>query len=320
MSDPPKKRPGFFKKLRARLNRGDSWLTYDVAALMPGKRAFDEAALDEFEEQLLLADVGFETSEAITAKLRVRGKQGKIKTVDDFEHTLADTLYDILAPVEQPLEITLAKPFVLLVVGVNGTGKTTTIGKLAQRFKDQDLTVMLAAGDTFRAAAVEQLQRWGERVDVPVIAQKTGADPAAVVHDAVHAARARGADLLIVDTAGRLHTQANLMEELKKIRRVLNRLDQDAPHEVLLVLDAGTGQNVLRQIEQFNSAVDVTGLAITKLDGTARAGILFAAAKQYGLPVRFIGIGEAVDDLAPFEARAFVEALLDKSKEEIADQ
>jgi fused signal recognition particle receptor len=315
MSDPPKKRPGFFKKLRQRLNRGDSWLTYDVAALMPGKRAFDETALDEFEEQLLLADVGFETSEAITAKLRVRGKQGKIKTVGDFEHTLADTLYDILATVEQPLEIMPAKPFVLLVTGVNGTGKTTTIGKLAQRFKDQGLSVMLAAGDTFRAAAVEQLQRWGERVAAPVIAQKTGADPAAVVHDAVHAARARGADLLIVDTAGRLHTQANLMEELKKIRRVLNRLDQDAPHEVLLVLDAGTGQNVLRQIEQFNSAVAVTGLAITKLDGTAKAGILFAAANQYGLPVRFIGVGEAVDDLAPFEARAFIEALLEKSNE-----
>ncbi|MFB1011318.1 MAG: signal recognition particle-docking protein FtsY, partial [Thiopseudomonas sp.] len=222
---------------------------------------------------------------------------------------LQDELQELLQPVEQPLQLTGASPQVILVVGVNGAGKTTTIGKLAARLQKDGKKVMLAAGDTFRAAAVEQLQVWGERNHIPVIAQHTGADSASVIYDAVEAARARGMDVLIADTAGRLHNKDNLMEELKKVQRVMSRLDASAPHEVLLVLDAGTGQNAINQARQFNEAVTVTGLVLTKLDGTAKGGVIFALARQFGIPVRYIGVGEGIDDLRPFVARDFVRAL-----------
>ncbi|HET7395045.1 MAG TPA: signal recognition particle-docking protein FtsY [Gammaproteobacteria bacterium] len=292
-----------FGRLRNGLRRAALHLT-------PGSRV-DETVLEELETQLLMADVGIDACRDLLARLRTRIKSGGLADTDALRKALRDDIHGLLEPVARPLELTgAAHPFVILVVGVNGAGKTTTIGKLAQRLHAENRTVILAAGDTFRAAAIEQLQTWGTRHGVAVIAQGNGADPAAVAHDAHIAARSRGCDVLIVDTAGRLHTQGGLMEELKKIRRVLSRLDDTAPQECLLVIDAGTGQNALKQIEQFNAAVNVTGLVITKLDGTAKGGIVIAAAKRFGIPIRFIGVGEQADDLQPFDADAFAAALV----------
>jgi fused signal recognition particle receptor len=296
-SDP---KPGLFARLKARLNRGTGWL-----AAFSGP--VDEAALDELETRLIQGDVGVETAAKIIENLRKR----RLPEAAALRAALLEELVVLLKPVAQPLSIpTGVKPFVILALGVNGVGKTTTLGKLAQRFKSERRSVVLAAGDTFRAAAVEQLQQWGEKQDVPVISQGSGADPAAVAHDAYAAARSRSADVLMVDTAGRLHTQAGLMDELKKVDRVLGKFGPGIPHEKLLVLDAGLGQNALRQIEEFHAAVGVTGLVITKLDGTAKGGIVVAAAARFGIPVRFIGVGEAAEDLTPFDARAFAEALV----------
>mgnify|MGYP001381337418 CR=1 FL=1 len=291
-------KPGLFQRLRAKLNQGDSWLTYDLANLIPGGR-IDDTVLDELEMRLITADVGVETTERILGGLR---KQVQRKELGNLEA--------LLAALRTALLDRVIKPFVILVVGVNGAGKTTTIGKLARRMKDHGLKVMLAAGDTFRAAAVEQLQVWGERNAVPVIAQAAGADPAAVAFDALQAAKARGLDVLLADTAGRLHTQSNLMEELKKVKRVMGRVDPAAPHEVLLVLDASQGQNALQQARLFHEALGVTGIVLTKLDGTAKGGIILAIASELGLPIRFIGTGESAEDFDEFDAESFVDALL----------
>lgn len=302
--------PGFLTRLRAKLNRGDSWLTYDLANLLPGGQ-IDDAVLDELETRLIAADVGIETTEKILGSLRKRVQRKELNDLEALLGALRTAMLEILTPVAQPLQVdTSSKPYVVLVVGVNGSGKTTTIGKLAHRFVAEGRKVMLAAGDTFRAAAIEQLQVWGERNNVPVIAQAAGADPAAVTFDALQSAQARGIDVLIADTAGRLHTQSNLMEELKKVRRVLTKLDPGAPHEVLLVLDASQGQNALAQAQQFHLAVGVTGLVMTKLDGTAKGGIVLAIADALRLPIRFIGIGETAADFDVFDAGAFVDAVL----------
>lgn len=292
-----------FSRLRNGLRRAALHFT-------PGARV-DENALEELETQLLMADVGVEACRDLLARLRARIKAGRVSDTAALREGLRDDIRELLEPVAKPLLLTGdTKPFVILMVGVNGAGKTTTIGKLAQKLRAGNHNVMLAAGDTFRAAAIEQLQTWGARHGVPVITQGSGADPAAVAHDAHIAARSRGCDVLIVDTAGRLHTQSGLMEELRKIRRVLARLDENAPQECLLVIDAGTGQNALKQIEQFNAAINVTGLVITKLDGTAKGGIVIAAARRFGIPIRFLGVGEKTEDLQPFDAGAFASALV----------
>jgi fused signal recognition particle receptor len=310
--------PGFVARLRAKLNRGNSWLTYDLANLLPGGK-IDEHVLDELETRLIAADVGIETTEKILGSLRSRVARKELADLDALLVALRGALLDIVRPVAQPLVIdTAQRPYVILVVGVNGSGKTTTIGKLAHLYKDEGRKVLLAAGDTFRAAAIEQLQVWGERNGVQVIAQGAGADPAAVAFDALQSARARGADVLVTDTAGRLHTQGNLMEELKKVKRVLGRVDARAPHEVLLVLDAGQGQNALTQAQQFNQAVGVTGVVVTKLDGTAKGGIVLAIADRMKLPIRFIGIGESADDFDVFDAEQFVDAVLRPTQTEAA--
>ena len=306
----PESKDGFIKRLRSRINRGNSWLTYDLANLAPGGR-IDESVLEELESLLVMADVGVETTERIISDLQKQLARKELKDIEALQNGLRKALRDILDPVEQPLVIDkLDGPFVILMVGVNGAGKTTTIGKLARRFKDKGLSVMLAAGDTFRAAAVEQLQAWGDRNDVPVIAQQSGADPAAVIFDAMDAAIARDIDVLLADTAGRLQSQTGLMDELAKIRRVIERRDATAPHEIMLVLDASQGQNALVQAEKFHEALGLTGITITKLDGSAKGGILLAIANQLQVPVRFIGIGESAEDMQPFSAEQFVEALL----------
>jgi fused signal recognition particle receptor len=297
---------GFLARLRARVNRGASW----VADLLPGGR-IDDALLEELETRLLAADVGVEATESILEDLRQKVARSELGDAKALVEALGASLRAVLEPVEQPLAIDAArKPFVILVVGVNGSGKTTTIGKLARRLKDEGRSVMLAAGDTFRAAAVEQLAAWAERNRVPIVSQAAGADPAAVVFDAMQSARARGTDVLIADTAGRLHTQSHLMEELAKIARVVRKIDAGAPHEVLLVLDAGLGQNALRQAEQFRNAIGVTGIAVTKLDGTAKGGIVVAIARRFGIPIRFVGVGEQAGDFGIFDSRAYVEGLL----------
>jgi len=309
---------GFVRRLRSRLNRGNSWLTYDLANLLPAGR-IDDATLDELETRLVSADVGLETSTAILDGLRGKVARRELGDIDALLAALRASMLDILRPVGRALSIDRTKrPFVILVVGVNGSGKTTTIGKLARRLRDDGLKVMLAAGDTFRAAAIEQLEIWGDRNNVPVIAQAAGADPAAVIFDAMQAAQARGTDVLIADTAGRLHTQINLMDELRKVRRVLGRLDQAAPHEVLLVLDAGQGQNALAQARQFHEALGVTGIVLTKLDGTAKGGVILGICDELKIPVRYVGLGERADDLREFVADEFVEALFGASAEETA--
>jgi len=303
-------KPGFFKRLRARLNAGDSWLTYDLANLAPGGK-IDDDVLEELETRLVMADVGVEATEEIIAGLKKRLARRELSDLAALQNGLRERMTTMLEPVARPLEVDVSKrPFVILMVGGNGAGKTTTIGKLARRFKDSGLSVMLAAGDTFRAAAVEQLQSWGERNDVPVIAQQTGADPAAVIYDAYTAAASRGVDVLLADTAGRLQNQKGLMDELAKIKRVIARQHEDAPHEIMLVLDAGMGQNALTQAEKFNEALGLTGITVTKLDGSAKGGILLAIASKLAVPVRFIGIGEAAEDMQAFEAGQYVDALL----------
>ncbi|MFT6790973.1 MAG: fused signal recognition particle receptor [Cellvibrionaceae bacterium] len=303
-----------FQRVKQGLSRTSGQLASGIGTLLLGKKEIDENLLEELEFQLLTADVGIEATSKIIDDLTKSLKHRQLTDGDALYAALKDKLLQILIPVEVPLIISSdCKPFVILVVGVNGVGKTTTIGKLAKRFEQQGEKVMLAAGDTFRAAAVEQLQIWGERNSVPVIAQHTGADSASVVYDALQSAQARQIDVLIVDTAGRLHNKENLMNELAKVKRVMTKLDQDAPQEVLLVLDAGTGQNALNQAEQFSQSAGVTGLALTKLDGTAKGGIIFALSERLQLPIRFIGVGEGVDDLQPFEAQPFVEALFQDS-------
>ncbi|MEJ5061168.1 MULTISPECIES: signal recognition particle-docking protein FtsY [unclassified Pseudomonas] len=301
---------GFFARLKQGLSKTSASIGEGMASLFLGKKAIDDELLDDLETRLLTADVGVEATSVIIQRLTQKVARKELADSDALYKSLQAELAAMLKPVEQPLKITSQnKPFVILVVGVNGAGKTTTIGKLAKKLQLEGKKVMLAAGDTFRAAAVEQLQVWGERNKIPVIAQHTGADSASVIFDAVQAAKARGIDVLIADTAGRLHTKDNLMEELKKVRRVISKLDADAPHEVLLVLDAGTGQNAINQAKQFNQTVELTGLALTKLDGTAKGGVIFALAKQFGLPIRYIGVGEGIDDLRTFEAEPFVQAL-----------
>ncbi|MEO1750783.1 signal recognition particle-docking protein FtsY [Thiofaba sp. EF100] len=303
---------GLWSSLRSKLARTRAGLTEGLASLVLGKKQIDDELLEDIETRLLLADVGMETTQEIIADLTRRVSRKELKDPEALLEALYEHMVRLLEPVAQPLVIDPGrKPHVILVVGINGAGKTTTIGKLGQRYAQAGHKVMLAAGDTFRAAAVEQLQAWGARTGVQVIAQGQGADSAGVVFDALQAARARGADVLIADTAGRLHTQGGLMEEVKKVKRVLAKLDPSAPHEVLLVLDASIGQNALNQAVQFNEALGVTGLVITKLDGTAKGGIVFAITRRLGLPIRFIGVGEKAEDLRPFAAREFVDALLD---------
>lgn len=282
-----------------------------MADFLLGKKSIDLNLLDELETRLLSADVGMDATTTIIDELQNSISRKTINDIDALQLKLAEIMKSILQPCEQTLNTSTAKPFVILVVGINGAGKTTSIGKLAHHFIQQGKTVMLAAGDTFRAAAVEQLQEWGRRNNVPVVAQGPGADPASVIFDAVESASSKNIDIIIADTAGRLHTQDNLMDELEKIKRVLGKLDATAPHETLIVMDAGFGQNALHQVQQFNNAIGLTGIAVTKLDGTAKGGILFSIASNLKLPVRFIGVGEGINDLKPFNAAEFVDALLD---------
>jgi fused signal recognition particle receptor len=310
---------GFFKRLRAKLNVGPAWLTADITELLPGRK-IDADILDDLETRLITADVGAEATTRILDGLRRRVARKELDDVDALMKALSEAMVDILKPVERELAIDpLIKPFVILVVGINGAGKTTTIGKLAHRLLAEGRSVMLAAGDTFRAAAREQLTHWAERNRVPIIAGQPGAEPAAVVFDALQAARSRHVDVLIADTAGRLHTQTHLMEELKKIKRVLGRLDPAAPHEVLLVLDGTIGQNAVAQAEQFHKGLGITGLVVTKLDGTAKGGIVLAIAQKLGIPIRFIGIGEQSEDFGVFNAAEFVAALLKSAPDDTAD-
>lgn len=303
---------GFFSRLTQGLSKTSRAMTEGIATLVQGKRKIDDELLEELEARLLMADVGVEATQRILEGLMRNAAAQDLKDADALLQALRQAMVEVLAPIQQPLEITPTDgPFVMLVVGINGAGKTTTIGKLAKHLQLSGHSVMLAAGDTFRAAAVEQLKTWGERNQIPVIAQGQGADSASVIYDALQAATARKVDVLIADTAGRLHTQSNLMEEMKKVSRVITRLDETAPHQTLLVVDAGTGQNALNQAREFNRALDLTGLVVTKLDGTAKGGILFAIAEQLGIPVRFIGVGEGIDDLRPFDAEEFVSALLE---------
>ncbi len=313
---PNEKKPGLFARLKSGLSRTRGGLTSGLSGLVLGKKAIDDDVLDEIETLLLTSDVGVEATQEIVNDLTKRIKRNQLADADALFAALHEDMTNILAPASAPLEIdTNARPYVILMVGINGAGKTTTIGKLAKKFQLEGKSVMLAAGDTFRAAAVEQLQEWGKRNDVTVVAQHAGADTASVIFDAVQSAKSKGVDVLIADTAGRLHTQSNLMEELKKVRRVITKLDETAPHEVMLVLDAGIGQNAVVQAEQFRDAVGVSGITLTKLDGTAKGGVIFAVAKRLGLPIRFIGVGEGIDDLRPFEPKEFVDALLARDGE-----
>ena len=296
----------FFAKLKARVNRGTTWLKSEMLGF--ASRPLDDATVEELETRLLTADVGVDATEWLIDNMRAAAKRNPDTPAVEL---LRQTALGLLRTVEAPLTIAAGrKPFVILAVGVNGTGKTTTVGKLAHRLKAQGLSVLLAAADTFRAAAVEQLQAWGERAGVPVVAQDPGADPAAVVHDALVAARARNIDVVLADTAGRLHTAAGLMDELDKIRRVIQRFDATAPHEVLLVLDASQGQNALAQALKFHERLTLTGVALTKLDGTAKGGILLAIARQLKVPIRLVAVGEGVSDLDDFRADEFLRALL----------
>ena len=300
-----------FGRLKQRLSRSSAKLTDGFASLILGKKTIDDDLLEELEMQLLTADIGIEATQEIITNLTQRVARNQLSDSEMLFSALRDDMVEILKPSEAPLTLPeQSEPYVILMVGINGVGKTTTIGKLAKKFQNQGKSVMLAAGDTFRAAAVEQLQVWGERNNIDVIAQQSGSDSASVIFDALQSAKSRKVDVLIADTAGRLHTQSNLMEELKKVKRVMAKLDPNAPHEVMLVLDAGTGQNALTQATQFHNAVDVSGITLTKLDGTAKGGIIFAIAKKMGLPIRFIGVGETIDDLRPFQAEEFVDALL----------
>ena len=300
------------QSLEAGLGKTRSRFRDNLLNFLLGDKPIDEDLLEELESQLIMADVGVDATRKIVTSLGASVARSEVGDSAALGKALRRELLTLLKPVEAPLEIPdQSDPFVILVVGVNGSGKTTTIGKLARQMTDGGLSVMLAAGDTFRAAAVEQLETWGERNNVAVVAQGTGADSASVIFDALQSAKARGIDVLIADTAGRLHTQSNLMDELAKVKRVLGKLDSTAPHETLIVLDGGTGQNALTQAQQFHEAIGLTGMAVTKLDGTAKGGVVFAIAENLGLPIRFIGVGEGVFDLQVFEAEPFIDALVD---------
>jgi fused signal recognition particle receptor len=315
VATPVEPKLGFFARIKQGLSRTSSNFAQGLGNLFLGRKTIDDDLFEELESQLLVADVGLDATTEIIDNLTKAVARKQLTDGDALYAALREQLTLLLRPVEKPLIIAnrtsegVKKPYVILVVGVNGVGKTTTIGKLAKRFQGEGKKVMLAAGDTFRAAAVEQLQVWGERNQVPVIAQHTGADSASVIYDALQAAQSRGLDVLIADTAGRLHNKDHLMDELAKVKRVLAKLDAKAPDEVLLVLDAGTGQNAVNQAQQFIEAAGVTGIALTKLDGTAKGGVIFALSKKFGLPVRFIGVGEGIDDLQPFAAEPFIQAL-----------
>jgi fused signal recognition particle receptor len=301
----------FFSRIKQSLSKTRKQFGSGIGRLLLGKKTIDAELLEELETLLVSSDLGVETTQKILEQLKDSLAR---KQLDDGEAVLTalkQQLQAMLAPCAKPLVIDNQKPFVILMVGINGAGKTTTIGKLAKQFQTEGKKVLLAAGDTFRAAAVQQLQVWGERNHIPVIAQQTGADSASVIFDAMQAAKARGIDIVIADTAGRLHTQHNLMEELKKVKRVMQKLDPSTPQETMLVLDASLGQNALNQAKEFNQAIGLTGIAMTKLDGTAKGGILFAIANTLGIPFRFLGIGESIDDLRPFDAQQFVQALFD---------
>lgn len=311
--EPEAPKKGMFARIKAGLTRTKANLTEQLGNLFLGKKEIDEELLEDIETLLLTADVGVEATTEIVSRLTDKVERNQLADAQALHQALKAELADLLYNVEQPLEIDTAHtPYVILMVGVNGVGKTTTIGKLTKRFQREGKSVMLAAGDTFRAAAVEQLQVWGERNNVPVVAQHTGADSASVLFDALNSAKSKQVDVLIADTAGRLQNKDHLMQELEKVVRVMRKIDASAPHEVMLVLDAGTGQNAMSQAKIFGDAVGVTGITLTKLDGTAKGGIIFAIAKQLGLPIRFIGVGEQVDDLRPFQAQEFVEALFDE--------
>jgi fused signal recognition particle receptor len=311
-SEAPADAPTLFARLKQGLSRTRANLTDALGDLLQGRRQIDDDLLEDLETLLLTSDVGVDATRRIIGDLTQQVRRRELKDPEALGQALRAQLADLLRGIEGPVaKPSTGRPMVLLMVGINGAGKTTTIGKLARRFKDDGNSVMLAAGDTFRAAAVEQLQAWGARNDVPVIAQATGADAASVIYDALEAATARGVDVLIADTAGRLHTKTNLMDELAKITRVIRKIDPDAPHEVMLVVDAGTGQNALNQAIEFNEAVGLTGITLTKLDGTAKGGIIFAIAERLGIPIRFIGVGEGPQDLRPFEPEEFVSALFD---------
>ncbi len=302
----------FYSRLKQGLSRTGGQLASGLGQLFLGKKVIDDELLEELESQLLMADIGIEATQRIIADITARVSRRELNDGDAVLAATRAALLTIIQPCEQPLDITGKKPFVILVVGVNGAGKTTTIGKLAHHYQAAGKKVLLAAGDTFRAAAVEQLQVWGERNNVPVIAQHTGADSASVLFDALQAAQSRDVDVLIADTAGRLQNKAHLMDELSKVVRVIRKLDPSAPHETLLVLDAGTGQNAVAQADEFDRAVGVTGIALTKLDGTARGGVIFAIAQKLQRPIRYVGVGESINDLRPFKATDFVQALFDQ--------
>ena len=309
----PQKSKGLFASLRERLTKTRSNLSSGLTNILLGKKKIDPDLLEQLEDQLLLADIGLLTTQKITSSLTELLSRKQLNDDETILSELKQIMADVLEPSAVPLIIdTQHKPFVILMVGINGAGKTTTVGKLAQKLKSEGHRVMLSAGDTFRAAAVEQLQSWGDNLDIPVIQQGQGADSASVIFDALQSAQARNIDVLIADTAGRLHTQSNLMEELEKIKRVLGKLDPTAPHETMLVLDAGTGQNAMAQAAQFKQSVGVTGITLTKLDGTAKGGMIFSVAEQLKLPIRFIGVGETVDDLRQFDSDEFVGALLNE--------
>ncbi|MGS0627953.1 signal recognition particle-docking protein FtsY [Photorhabdus asymbiotica] len=299
---------GFFTRLKRSLVKTRQNLGSGFLSLFRGKK-IDDDLFDELEEQLLIADVGVDTTRKIIGSLTAHASRKELKDAEALYAKLKEEMSGILVKVDKPLDIEGKTPYVILMVGVNGVGKTTTIGKLARQFQAQGKSVMLAAGDTFRAAAVEQLQVWGERNHIPVVAQHTGADPASVIFDAMQSAKAKGIDILIADTAGRLQNKSHLMEELKKIVRVMKKLDEDAPHEIMLTLDASTGQNAISQAKLFHEAVGLTGISLTKLDGTAKGGVIFAIADQFEIPIRYIGVGEGIEDLRPFKADDFIEAL-----------
>jgi len=312
-----KPKEGFFGRLKNQLSKTRAGLTGGLGNLFLGKKQIDDDLFEELEMQLLTADVGIEATQQIIDKLTQRVARKQLSDPQALSAALQEEMLSILQPSQQALTIPDSDtPFVILVVGVNGMGKTTTIGKLAKRLQAEGKSVMLAAGDTFRAAAIEQLQEWGTRNNIEVVAQHSGADSASVIYDAFEKARARNIDVLLADTAGRLHTQTNLMNELSKINRVIKKLDETAPHEVMLVLDAGIGQNALAQTKHFNEATPLSGITLTKLDGTAKGGIIFAMANKFSLPIRFIGIGEGIDDLREFDAKQFTEALFDSPEKD----
>ncbi len=304
------KKEGLFSRLRSGLAKTGSSITEGMGDIVLGKKKIDDDALEDLETRLLMADVGMEATTRIIDDLTKRVSRNQLNDADALMEAMYTEMVKILRPVSKPLDVDDISPAVILLVGINGAGKTTTIGKLAKKFQSEGKSVMLAAGDTFRAAAVEQLQVWGERNNIPVIAQGTGADSASVIYDAMESAKAKNIDVLLADTAGRLHTQTNLMEELKKVKRVMQKIDPNAPHEIMLIVDASIGQNALAQATEFNKALGLTGITVTKLDGTAKGGILFAIAEKVGIPVRFIGVGESIDDLQEFDAYEFTGALL----------